>query len=95
MTTVIQVLYRLHEGDQRWRVSKMVYLGAEPSSAVAVVDGQEVVVVAGWWNGRARLWIDRTGTDQPISTLPVLAELADGPVELEGPRARWRWRVVT
>ena len=84
MNTIIQAQYRLHDGDQRWRVSQTIYAGGEPGSTTAVVDGEEVPVIFGWTGGRAYL---RVGDRVPV-------DLTDGPVELEGPRARWRWRVA-
>lgn len=81
---MIQTTCRLHDGDQRWRVSHTIYAGGGPGEVTALVGGEEVPVVFGWTGGRPFL---RVGTATPV-------DLVDGPVELDGPRARWRWRVV-
>lgn len=101
---LIQVQYRLHHGDQRWRATQPVYPGDQLASCTVFIDGDETIVVFGWRGDRALLWRStgfelaatrdiRTLVD--VAHLPVLADLTDGPVELDGPKGRWRWRVVT
>lgn len=100
---LIQVQYRLHRGDQRWRAALPVYPGDPYGSCTAVVDDKEITVVFGWSDGQAVLRRS-TGTERVAGdpagrlvepeALPVLANLAEGPVELDGPKGRWRWRVV-
>lgn len=101
---LIQVQYRLHRGDQRWRAAHPVYIGDPHSSCTAVVDGREITIVFGWLGTTPVLW--RSDGTEVVSgdtaarlvepeRLTVLANLAAGPVELDGPKGRWRWRVVT
>lgn len=101
---MIQVQYRLHDGDQRWRAAHPVYPGDPRGSCTVIIDGKEVTVVFGWAEGEALLWRsdgtelvdgDRHGRLVDADRLAVLARLAQGPVELDGPKGRWRWLVVT
>jgi hypothetical protein len=101
---LIQSQYRLYVGDQRWRAHQPVYPSDPWASCTAVVDGREITVVFGWHHDRALLWRsdgielvsgDRSGRLVDANQLPVIADLAEGPVELDGPKARWRWRVVS
>jgi hypothetical protein len=101
---MIQVQYRLHKGDQRWRAALPVYPGDPYGSCTAVVEGREITVVFGWSAGEAVLWRssgtelvtgDASGRLVDGNRLSVLAKLAEGPIELDGPKGRWRWRVVT
>ncbi len=95
----ISVRYLPH-GDQRWRGAHPVYPDDRYGSCVAIVAGAEVIVVFGWHDGRALLWRSEgteivAGDLIDARQLPILADLGDGAVELNGPKARWRWRMVT
>lgn len=101
---MIQVQCRPHRGDQRWRAALPVYPGEPHGSCTVIIDGREITVVFGWHDGQPLLWRsegvelvtgDRSGRLVDGHQLAVLANLAEGPIELDGPKARWRWRVVT
>lgn len=75
-------------------------------SGTAIRDGQEILVVFGWDNeGAPRVWQDKgisvkLGNQQrghvgPAEDLQSLADLREGPFELDGPHARWRWSLIT
>lgn len=86
-----------------WRAHESVYPGDRPGSATVLLEGRETTVVYGWDRGRAMLWraTDRPTShdlDSPLqspSAADLLADLGKGPVELAGPRGRWRWRMTT
>jgi hypothetical protein len=75
-------------------------------SGTAILDGENVLVVFGWdTESVPRVWRDdgisvKLGRQQrghvgPAEQLVALADLRDGPFELDGPNARWRWSLIS
>lgn len=73
-------------------------------SGTAIRDSQEVVVAFGWDDeGVPRVWQDNHEPEKlpgqrahrlPVEQLVPLADLRDGPFELDGPINRWRWSLI-
>lgn len=73
-------------------------------SGTAFVDAKAMTVVFGWDKGVPGVWLDKglsvelgmyqRGHLTPAEGLVRLADLRDGPFELDGPNARWRWSLI-
>jgi hypothetical protein len=90
-THFIQVQCLPH-GQQRWKAHHAVHPGDAHSSCVARLGDEEVIIVYGWQEGTPMLWRTKGAK---VDELVKVADLAEGPVQLDGPRARWRWRVAS
>jgi hypothetical protein len=76
-----------------------MYPGAPPRSLRAVIGGETTYVVAAWVGDAAVLLRSRVPIHDRITPdngghLGFIADLAEGPVVLDGPDARWRWQLV-
>lgn len=73
-------------------------------SSTVFVDAKATTVVFGWNDDTPGVWLDedepvklgnsQRGHHTPIEKLPLLADLREGPFELDGPNARWRWSLI-
>lgn len=79
--------------------------GGRHGSGTAFQDATIVLVVFGWNSETVPgVWLDdskvaKLGNGQRVHVTPVeglvqLADLRAGPFELDGPNARWRWRLI-
>lgn len=99
----IQCQYRRH-GDLVWHAQHPLHPSDQPASVTVLINDAEATAVYGWAKGKPMLWRS-TGTEVvsgdrwahlvAAEELPVIADLSKGPVALNGPKARWRWMVVS
>lgn len=97
----IRVEHRPEDGEWH-RIGPGIGEGDQLGSGTAHVDGASVVVIFGWFDQAPEV---RTNTG-PSTRLghgvrghiageqERLADLRQGPFELDGPNGRWRWSLV-
>lgn len=105
MKQVILIERSPRDGGDWIRVGPLNGPDDQRGSGTAILDGENVLVVFGWDSaGVPRVWKDdglavdlgagQRGHVTPVEQHQVLADLRDGPFELDGPNARWRWSLT-
>jgi hypothetical protein len=97
---MIKIEFELNDRPGVWEIHPFLHVTEPNGSGTALIRGKPTVIMFGWVDGIPGVWeLDGPtyGTTKGrvvTGTVAQLADLREGPYEVPGPVARWRFTLV-